>query len=72
LRALIQSCFWHASIYHGIGVRVNFICDEMVGGLRACFEDWQVQTLDHRTGLPDGSHPHFTFMAVLQKGQNNA
>ena len=40
-------------IYHGIGVRVNSICDDRLGGVSdERFEVRQVQTRGH-TGLPD-------------------
>ena len=52
-------------IYHGIGVRVNSICDEMLGGVidEPALRTGRCRPLDHRTGLPDvlaAIHPHFT------------
>jgi hypothetical protein len=62
-------------IYHGIGVRVNSICDEMLGGVsdEPALRTRRCRPLDHRTALPDvlAAIP-LTSRLSMQRGQNSA
>jgi len=62
-------------IYHGIGIRVNSICDEMLAGVsdEPAVRTGRCRPSTNVPGCPtcwQPSTPHFT--AVLKKGQNSA